>query len=142
PVSRFEYTMEPPSGENEGSVSSPASLVIRMASSPPTGCTQMSRLPAPARSDAYASSDPSGESAGSTFRPGFDVSLTSLASDCEPECVFEEAFRSQPHAITLSVRTIATAIHRANALAGFSGGGAVGDAVAKELLTSDGAGVD
>ena len=52
PVSGFANTIDVPSGENDGSISSPESLVIRAALPPAIGCTQMSKLFAPALSDA------------------------------------------------------------------------------------------
>jgi hypothetical protein len=59
--------MRLPSGENDGSRSSVGSLVSRMGAPPVICWTQISRLPD--RSDAYASSMPSGEIAGSTVNP-------------------------------------------------------------------------
>ena len=52
PVSAFAKTIDVPSGENDGSISSPESEVTRTALPPASGCTQRSKLPAPARSEA------------------------------------------------------------------------------------------
>ena len=59
-----------PSGEKSGSWSS-AGPEVRRAELPATvSCTQISKLPAPARSDAKATSLPSWEIVGSVFKPG------------------------------------------------------------------------
>src|ERR1700694_5248567 len=49
-------------------------------------CTQISRLPSLARSEAYATSLPSGESAGSVFRPASDVSRRSAGKESGARC--------------------------------------------------------
>src|SRR3954464_14775229 len=81
PVSTFANTIDLPSGENDGSISSPESDVIRAALPPPSGCTQISKLFAPALSEAYATRAPSGESAGSMFKPDEVVTLTRRARE-------------------------------------------------------------
>src|SRR5690242_19033027 len=61
--------MVAPSGEKVGSALSPALLVSRSGWPPAICRTQMSSLPSPPASEAYASSLPSGEIAGSAVNP-------------------------------------------------------------------------
>ncbi len=100
--------MRVPSRENSGSDSSASSWVSRRAPSPPAACcTQISRLPSPDRSEAYATSRPSGDTVGYADSPGRAVSCFSTgfppASDGPRVC--------QNHTPAASAAA-ATAAHR------------------------------
>ena len=105
PISPPEKAIRDPSGENDGSPSSPSADVIRVGVSPCTGCTQMSRLSVPARSEAYAINWPSDDRAGSVLSPAVDVTRIKRWFVSGPERKIEDEAVSQTKAVAPARRT-------------------------------------